>query len=152
MDELRGTRTSGMARRAAEALRRSDMGVDQGRPGPLPASVELGHRLYSRRARAPRYQLLARAGLAGSAVTPLEVNPWGGGARSRGGTATGSSRSTLRQGFTEYFEPFTGEPLGLDEQSWTATVALDWLAHGRISQSSARRPKKKPRQSVTGAH
>src|SRR3712207_2304857 len=53
-------------------------GVDKGRPGPLPASVGLGHRLYSRRARAPRYQLLARAGLAGSVVTPLEVNPWGG--------------------------------------------------------------------------
>ncbi len=54
--------------------------------------------------------------------------------------------------FTEYFVPFNGEPLGSDEQSWTAAVALDWLAHGRISQSSARRPKKKPRQSVTGAH
>ena len=32
-------------------------------------------------------------------------------------------------GFAEYFEPFTGEPLGSDAQSWTA-VALDWLAYG----------------------
>jgi glucosylglycerate hydrolase len=30
-------------------------------------------------------------------------------------------------GFAEYFEPFTGEPLGSVEQSWTAAVALDWL-------------------------
>ena len=33
-------------------------------------------------------------------------------------------------GFAEYFEPFTGEPLGSDDQSWTAAVALDWLAAG----------------------
>ncbi len=33
-------------------------------------------------------------------------------------------------GFAEYFEPFTGEPLGADDQSWTAAVTLDWLAHG----------------------
>jgi hypothetical protein len=31
-------------------------------------------------------------------------------------------------GFAEYFEPFTGEPLGSGEQSWTAAVALDMLA------------------------
>jgi hypothetical protein len=31
-------------------------------------------------------------------------------------------------GFAEYFEPFSGEPLGSAEQSWTAAVALDWLA------------------------
>jgi len=30
--------------------------------------------------------------------------------------------------FGEYFEPFTGEPLGSPRQSWTAAVALDWLA------------------------
>ena len=30
--------------------------------------------------------------------------------------------------FGEYYEPFTGEPLGSDEQSWTAAVAPDWLA------------------------
>jgi glucosylglycerate hydrolase len=28
--------------------------------------------------------------------------------------------------FAEYFEPFTGEPLGSPQQSWTAAVALDW--------------------------
>jgi hypothetical protein len=33
----------------------------------------------------------------------------------------------LEGGFAEYFEPFTGEPLGSGEQSWTAAVALDWL-------------------------
>jgi glucosylglycerate hydrolase len=33
-------------------------------------------------------------------------------------------------GFAEYFEPFTDEPLGSDDQSWTAAVALDWLVHG----------------------
>ena len=31
-------------------------------------------------------------------------------------------------GFAEYVEPFTGEPLGSLDQSWTAAVALDWLA------------------------
>jgi hypothetical protein len=31
-------------------------------------------------------------------------------------------------GFAEYFEPFTGEALGSDDQSWTAAVALDMLA------------------------
>jgi len=30
--------------------------------------------------------------------------------------------------FGEYYEPFTGEALGSDDQSWTAAVALDWLA------------------------
>ena len=30
--------------------------------------------------------------------------------------------------FAEYFEPFTAEPLGSVDQSWTAAVALDWLA------------------------
>jgi hypothetical protein len=33
-----------------------------------------------------------------------------------------------RSGFAEYFEPFTGKPLGSPNQSWTAAVALDWLA------------------------
>jgi glucosylglycerate hydrolase len=41
-------------------------------------------------------------------------------------------RETLGQlsegGFAEYFEPFTGEPLGSNEQSWTAAIALDMLA------------------------
>jgi hypothetical protein len=37
-------------------------------------------------------------------------------------------------GFGEYFEPFTGELLGSDDQSWTAAVALDWLASGTSSE------------------
>jgi hypothetical protein len=36
------------------------------------------------------------------------------------------ARPTSR--FAEYFEPFTAEPLGSLEQSWTAAVALDWLS------------------------
>jgi len=31
-------------------------------------------------------------------------------------------------GFAEYMEPFTGEPLGSGDQSWTAAATLDWLA------------------------
>jgi hypothetical protein len=30
--------------------------------------------------------------------------------------------------FAEYFEPYTSEPLGSKQQSWTAAVALDWLS------------------------
>jgi glycogen debranching enzyme len=41
------------------------------------------------------------------------------------------SRPTAR--FAEYFEPFTGEPLGSPDQSWTAAVALDWLATQAVS-------------------
>ena len=40
--------------------------------------------------------------------------------------------------FAEYFEPFTGKPLGSPRQSWTAAVALDWSASdhgGEASQS-----------------
>jgi hypothetical protein len=29
--------------------------------------------------------------------------------------------------FGEYYEPFTGEPLGSLDQSWTAAMLLDWL-------------------------
>ncbi|MBX6356423.1 MAG: glycogen debranching protein [Micromonosporaceae bacterium] len=29
--------------------------------------------------------------------------------------------------FAEYYEPFTGEPLGSRYQSWTAAIVLDWL-------------------------
>jgi glucosylglycerate hydrolase len=39
-------------------------------------------------------------------------------------------------GFGEYFDPFTGHSLGSGEQSWTAAVALDWLASG--TQAEAR--------------
>jgi glucosylglycerate hydrolase len=50
----------------------------------------------------------------------------------RAARAAEMRRQTLAQlaecGFAEYFEPFTGEPLGSREQSWTAAVALDMLA------------------------
>jgi glucosylglycerate hydrolase len=46
--------------------------------------------------------------------------------------ATSLRRASLEQlaggNFAEYYEPFTGEPLGSDGQSWTAAVTLDWLA------------------------
>ena len=43
----------------------------------------------------------------------------------------GSSLEQIAKGgFAEYFEPFTGEPLGSREQSWTAAVVLDWMASG----------------------
>ena len=35
-------------------------------------------------------------------------------------------------GFAEYVEPFTGEPLGSLDQSWTAAVTLDWLASQQL--------------------
>jgi len=48
--------------------------------------------------------------------------------------AEGLRRASLEQlgsgGFAEYFGPFTGEPLGSPDQSWTAAVALDFLAAG----------------------
>lgn len=31
-------------------------------------------------------------------------------------------------GFIDYADPFSGEALGFDQQSWTAAVVLDWLA------------------------
>ncbi len=40
-------------------------------------------------------------------------------------------------GFAEYIDPFTGEPLGSHDQSWTAAVTLDWLASPEDSASSA---------------
>ena len=35
-------------------------------------------------------------------------------------------------GFAEYFNPFSGTPLGSIEQSWTAAVALDWLVANKV--------------------
>jgi hypothetical protein len=35
-------------------------------------------------------------------------------------------------GFAEYFDPFSGAPLGSIEQSWTAAVALDWLVAKKL--------------------
>jgi hypothetical protein len=42
-------------------------------------------------------------------------------------------------GCSEYAQPLTGEPLGSNAQSWTAAVALDWLAHGRAGADEAAR-------------
>lgn len=42
-------------------------------------------------------------------------------------------RLTADGSFGEYYEPFTGRPLGSTNQSWTAAVVLDWLATGRPS-------------------
>jgi len=36
--------------------------------------------------------------------------------------------------FGEYYEPFTGEALGSDDQSWTAAVVLDWLAEEEVPE------------------
>lgn len=39
-----------------------------------------------------------------------------------------ASLSQLAEGdLAEYFEPFTGEPLGATDHSWTGAVVLDWL-------------------------
>jgi hypothetical protein len=45
----------------------------------------------------------------------------------------GALDQLVEMGFAEYFEPFTGEPLGSDDQSWTAAVTLDWLVHDGAS-------------------
>jgi glucosylglycerate hydrolase len=34
--------------------------------------------------------------------------------------------------FAEYFDPFTGEPLGSGRQSWTAAVTLDWSSAPQV--------------------
>ena len=39
--------------------------------------------------------------------------------------------------FAEYYEPFAGEPIGSLAQSWTAAVALDWLAAGSRPETRA---------------
>lgn len=41
--------------------------------------------------------------------------------------AVGGIRLTDEGSFGEYYQPFTGEPLGSTDQSWTAAVVLDWL-------------------------
>jgi glucosylglycerate hydrolase len=54
------------------------------------------------------------------------------GERKRAARLKGYALAQLSDGrFGEYYEPFTGEALGSDDQSWTAAVALDWLADGK---------------------
>ena len=55
----------------------------------------------------------------------------GSGDRKRADRLKGYALAQLSDGcFGEYYEPFSGEALGSDDQSWTAAVALDWLADG----------------------
>jgi hypothetical protein len=52
-----------------------------------------------------------------------------GGDTARAEALREASLDSLRHvGFAEYFDPMTGEALGSAMQSWTAAVALDWLA------------------------
>ena len=41
--------------------------------------------------------------------------------------ATEGLRQASDGSFAEYYEPFTGAPLGSMQQSWTAAAVLDWL-------------------------
>jgi len=57
--------------------------------------------------------------------------------RPRGRTPRASLGQIAAAGkFAEYFEPFTGKPLGSLHQSWTAAIALDWSAPEHGSQAS----------------
>ncbi|HUS26398.1 MAG TPA: trehalase family glycosidase [Nevskiaceae bacterium] len=38
-----------------------------------------------------------------------------------------SSLELVRNGFNEYYNPLTGDPLGAKNFSWTAAIAIDWL-------------------------
>ena len=52
-----------------------------------------------------------------------------GGLAARAEALREASLESLRHvGFAEYFDPMSGEALGSAQQSWTAAVALDWLA------------------------
>ncbi len=42
--------------------------------------------------------------------------------------------------FGEYYEPFTAEPLGSRRQSWTAAVALEWLAADPVQDAGRPEP------------
>lgn len=41
--------------------------------------------------------------------------------------------------FGEYYDPTTGDPLGSHDQSWSAAVALDWVAAGSGAESDRSR-------------
>ncbi len=43
---------------------------------------------------------------------------------------------TTTGGFAEYYDPFTGEPIGSLAQSWSAAVALDWLVMTRTRDNT----------------
>ena len=75
----------------------------------------------------PGARVLARSGVAGDDVAVLLVLR----APRLGRAVAELRREGLRQAsdgtFAEYYEPFTGEPLGSMQQSWTAAAVLDWL-------------------------
>jgi len=53
----------------------------------------------------------------------------GTGQRERAATLRSAALQQISAaGFAEYVEPFTGEPLGSSDQSWTAAATLDWMA------------------------
>jgi len=59
------------------------------------------------------------------------------GEEKRAARLRGYSLAQLLDGcFGEYYEPFTGEALGSNDQSWTAAVALDWLAHEGVDEKT----------------
>ena len=90
---------------------------------------------HSLPAPARRRGLPAAELLAGSCLARDELALWwsleSSGRKEKSGPAQGLlPRATSDGCFGEYYEPFTGEALGSDDQSWTAAVALDWLADG----------------------
>jgi glucosylglycerate hydrolase len=59
------------------------------------------------------------------------------GERKRAARLKSDALTQLSDGcFGEYYEPFTGEALGSNDQSWTAAVALDWLADEEMPGNS----------------
>ena len=75
-----------------------------------------------------RTELLARAGLDQRQLVP---HPGPRALRARGGGERRSGSSTLelvrRSGFSEYYEPATGAPLGSRVFSWSAALTLDLI-------------------------
>jgi hypothetical protein len=58
------------------------------------------------------------------------------GERKRAARLKSDALAQLSDGcFGEYYEPFTGEALGSNEQSWSAAVALDWLAEEEMPET-----------------
>ena len=86
-------------------------------PSTSPSEVRFHPRSYWRGPVWPVLSWLLWRGLAGA------------GERERAEVLRRTALDQLSEGgFAEYFEPSTGEPLGSDDQSWTAAVTLDWLA------------------------
>jgi glucosylglycerate hydrolase len=87
-------------------------------PSTTPASVHFESRRYWR---GPQWPVM-------SWLLGWALDRRGHGERAAGMRAEGL-RLTADAAFGEYYEPFTGEPLGSRNQSWTAAVVLDWLAN-----------------------